>query len=161
MRPPGCCSLKSSICSIAAEKSSPVWTTINSCCCCCWSLLASKSSARDTEARMRKSAECRIPASPSLSKMLLPTSMVEKDCRHRIVSLSVLQASQHLRKLTRDRQNSGISRLAIGTRVQGSFLIGSLGVEIFGFVQSVSLSRLSQNGENISSSNSNGSRQLS
>jgi len=32
--------------------------------------------------------------------------------------------------LTRDRQNSRISRLAIGTRVQGSFLIGSVGVEV-------------------------------
>jgi hypothetical protein len=37
----------------------------------------------------------------------------------------------------RDRQNSGISRLAIGTRVQGSFLFGSLGVGMFGFIQSV------------------------
>jgi hypothetical protein len=42
-----------------------------------------------------------------------------------------------LRKLTRDRENSGISRLAIGTRVQGSFLIRTLGVGRFGFVQSV------------------------
>jgi hypothetical protein len=44
-----------------------------------------------------------------------------------------------LRKSTRDRKNSRISRLAIGTRVQGSVLIESVGVEVgmFGFVQSV------------------------
>ena len=90
---------------------------------------------------MRKSAERRIPASPSLSKMLLPTSMVEKDCRDHIMSLQYYESIMSLSALAqidpRDRQNSGISRLAIGTRVQGSFLFGSLGVGTFGFVKSV------------------------
>src|SRR5258706_11108589 len=86
MRPPGCWSLNSLICSTAASKSSPVWTTRNNG-SCSWSLLGSKSSAHDTEARMRKFAERRILASPSLSKMLFPTSIVAKDCRFRMVTL--------------------------------------------------------------------------
>src|SRR6266550_3533854 len=82
MRPAGCWSLNSSICSTAASKSSPVWTTRNSG-WSSWCLLGSKSSVHDTEARMRKFAERRILASPSLSKMLFPTSIIAKDCRWR------------------------------------------------------------------------------
>src|SRR5258708_38775806 len=85
MRPPGYWSLKSSICSTAASKSSPVCTTRNSG-WGSWSLLG-KSSVHDTEAKMRKFAERRILASPSLSKMLFPTSMVAKDCRLLMVTL--------------------------------------------------------------------------
>src|SRR2546429_4354266 len=96
MRTPGCSFLNSSICCTAASKSSPVWTTRNSG-WCSWSLLGSKSSAHDTEARMRKLAERRILASPSLSKILFPTSIIAKDCRWR------MGPSQHARILILDR----------------------------------------------------------
>src|SRR5229473_3921677 len=86
MRPPGCWFLNCLICSTAASQSSPVWITRNSG-WCSWSLLGCKSSAHDTEAKMRKFAERRILASPSLSKMLFPTSMAAKDCRLLMVTL--------------------------------------------------------------------------
>jgi len=60
-------------------------------------LLGTKSSAHDTEARMRKLAERRILASPSLSKILFPTSIIAKDCRWR------MGPSQHARILILDR----------------------------------------------------------
>src|SRR6266404_2613997 len=96
MRPPGYWVLNSLTCSTAASQSSPVWITRNSC-WCSWSLLGTKSSAHDTEARMRKLAERRILASPSLSKLLFPTSIIAKDCRWRIGH------SQHARILILDR----------------------------------------------------------
>src|SRR6266403_2553812 len=96
MRAPGCWFLNSLICSTAASQSSPVWTTRNRG-WCSWSLLGSKSSTHDTEARMRKLAERRILASPSLSKMLFPTSIIAKDCRWR------MGHSQHARILILDR----------------------------------------------------------
>jgi hypothetical protein len=55
-------------------------------------LLGSKSSAHDTEARIRKSAEPRILASPSLNKGFFPTSMMAEDCRPRMVNLSRMYA---------------------------------------------------------------------
>src|SRR6266403_303360 len=96
MRPPGYWFLNSLTCSTAASQSSPVWITRNSG-WCSWSLLGTKSSAHDTEARMRKLAERRILASPSLSKLLFPTSIIAKDCRWRIGH------SQHARILILDR----------------------------------------------------------
>src|SRR5260370_36898694 len=46
---------------------------------------------------MRKFAERKILASPSLSKTLFPTSMIPEDCRWRMVNLP------HVRLLTLDR----------------------------------------------------------
>src|SRR5258706_6057478 len=96
MRPPGYWVLNSLTCSTAASQSSPVWITRNSG-WCSWSLLGTKSSAHDTEARMRKLAERRILASPSLSKMLFQTSIIAKDCRWRMMPY------QHVRFMALDR----------------------------------------------------------
>src|SRR6266403_1930710 len=118
MRPPRCWFLNSSICSTAASKSSPVWTTRNRG-RCSWCLLGSKSLAHDAEARIRKFADRRILASPSLSKILFPTSIIAKDCRWRT------GPSQHARILILDRP--------IELRPAHFVICRSLGVEYFGF----------------------------
>jgi hypothetical protein len=58
-----------------------------------WSLLARKSPAHDIEARIRKFAERKIPASPSLSKRLFPTSMIEQNGRRLMVTFQPLGVS--------------------------------------------------------------------
>src|SRR3984893_1254649 len=133
MRPPGYWSLKSSICSTAASKSPPVCTTRNSG-WGSWSLLG-KSSAHDTEARMRKFAERRILASPSLSKMLFPTSIVAKDCRLRMVTLPAITQID-----TRPAHRIRPSHIVICRRVKDPFFSRSFCVEIFWPLQSVGLS---------------------
>ena len=125
MRPPGCWFLNSSICSTAASKSSPVWTTRNSG-WCSWSLLGSKSSAHDTEARMRKFAERRILASPSLSKILFPTSIIAKDCRWR------MGPSQHAHILILDRPiELRNSHFVICRSLDVDWLLQSVGLSAF------------------------------
>src|SRR6266516_781472 len=96
MRPPGCWPLNNLICSTSSSQSSPVWTTRNIG-LCSWSLLGSKSLAHDTEARIRKFAASRILASPFMSKILFPTSIIGKDCRWR------MGPSQHAHILILDR----------------------------------------------------------
>lgn len=58
-------------------------------CACNWP--GSKSSILDTEARIRKFAERRILARPSLSRMLFPTRIVRKDCCLRIATLPTIR----------------------------------------------------------------------
>src|SRR6266481_6868396 len=125
MRPPGCWPLNSSICPTAASKSSSVWTTRNSG-WCSWNLLGSKSSAHDTEARTRKSAERRILASPSLSKILFPTSIIVKDCRWRT------GPSQHARILILDRPiELRNSHFVICRSLDVDWLLQSVGLSAF------------------------------
>lgn len=109
---------------------------------CGWSLSGSKSSAHDTEARIRKFAEHKILASPSLSKMLFPTSTIAKDCRRVMVTLPLRILDSKILTLNRpiEVRPSHVKSLFFG----GSFG-GSRGVENSDLYGRVGLSALKRN----------------